>query len=95
MLVVSTSHISRETADCIEAVVDTLAAGGDGPKWAPTFTRDEGWVFYVGNVAGEHKAPVAPVDLALVMDYAHSHGCAWLMFDCDGQLVDDLPTFEW
>jgi hypothetical protein len=91
MLVLSTSHVSQTTADLLPRNhIDMIS--GDHQDWWPTFSREEGWVFYVGELKSYKDAPS---DLFFVVKYAMSHGCVWLMFDRDGETVDNLKTYEW
>jgi hypothetical protein len=96
MLVVSTSHVSEETAKMINRLRSTSwSSRSNDITWAPTFSRDEGWMWYVGE-----ENPVVldmgwPDEFAALFSLAMKHGCNWLMLDRDGDVVDDLPTFEW
>ena len=38
---------------------------------------------------------VIPSELVFVMGYAAANGCSYIRFDRDGDIIDDLPTWEW
>ena len=61
------------------------------PDWWPTFARDEGWVFHVGDPHDEDT----PKDLTLLLAFAQRQGVDWLMLDRDGPVVEELPHYEW
>lgn len=89
VLVLSTTHVSEETA----AMIDAAAAGRDFP-FAPEFSRNEGWMFYCYK-PDEVDLSKRPADLVKVMEFARACGCQWVMFDRDGDTVDGLPIYEW
>jgi hypothetical protein len=81
VLALSTAHVRRETAGEI--------AGG--AEWAPSWSRDEGWMFHVDTLLeGE-----APADLRAAAALAREQGCVWLMLDMDGPIVDELEEHAW
>lgn len=93
MLVLSTGHISETTA---KELPDSYAgmARADRPDWWPTFARDEGWVFAIYD--GDDVAyQYAPKDLVACLEFARVRGCRWLMLDCDGAQVSELPFHTW
>lgn len=81
MLVLSTSHLSRATIDLVEESADALT-------WGPSFTRNHGWIWHASQT-------VPPADLDTCLKLAHDAGCAWVMFDADGPVVEGLGTYEW
>lgn len=97
MLVLSTGHLTESTADILND-----AAHDEPPfcelEWGPSFARDEGWLFRVRPLA-ENGAPDesegTPLDLSRVFMFAREHGCAWVMFDCDGPQIEELPWAAW
>jgi hypothetical protein len=95
MLVLSTSHLTEKTAKALEEAAEELPPFCT-INWAPTFTRDEGYVWYVGE---ENPVVAAgnsyPEEFAALFSLAMENGCNWLMFDRDGDTVDNLPTYEW
>lgn len=70
-----------------------------------TITYEErvvGWPIWYGNEYGAfvHVSPYwrdyedAPEDLMRCIEFAHKEGIAWIKFDPDGNVVDDLPTYN-
>lgn len=97
MLVLSTGHLSKKTADMLEAAREESPAFNN-IEWGPAFVRDESWLFYVPPIAenGEPDDPEGtPEDLARVFMCAREHGCMWVMLDCDGPQTEELPFHEW
>jgi hypothetical protein len=97
MLVVSTSHVTEQTALALPQTHSDLLIGDITETWWPTFVRDEGWVFHVPPEKEwfDERYRDAPKDLYTVLDTARQHECEWLMFDSDGPVVDHLPNWEW
>lgn len=97
MLVLSTGHITEETAKRLNEEAEELPPFCN-IEWGPAFAREEGWLFYVPKMAenGEPDDPEGtPDDLARVFMFAREHGCDWVMLDCDGPQVELLPHHEW
>ena len=95
MLVVSTAHVSQETAKRIDSAYGkNFEDLMDDAHWLPSFIREEGWMFYAGNL-DERELEGAPDDLLKVLRFAADHGCTWVMFDADGPDVEELPSYEW
>ncbi len=93
MLVLSTGHISETTMkELPESYVGMTR--DNQPDWWPTFARDEGWVFYIYEDATE-VWKYAPKDLVACIEFARQRGCKWLMLDCDGAQVPELPFHVW
>ena len=79
MLVLSTSHITGEAA---------LTRAITYPK------SEYGWFVYVPgdlNLRGDGH----PKCLHDCMNFALKHDCHWIMFDCDGLTVEELPSYDW
>ena len=99
LAVVSTAHVSEDTANKLPATALDLAGRPDLPAlpWWPAFVRDEGWLFYLYGYQDEfeYKYELAPKDLKDVLQYVRNSGCMWCLFDCDGTKVDGLFTYEW
>jgi hypothetical protein len=83
MLVLSTSHLTEFT--CV-VVLDNY----DGPVWEK---GEFGWFVY----ANLEQLDDLPEDLRQCVNYAQDPGvsCDWIMFDRDGPIVDELPTYDW
>jgi len=97
MLVLSTSHITLETADKLPRGHIDMESPEDVPEWGPSFARNEGWLFYIAPEKNwfDDRYGDAPKDLYAVLDFARQHECVWLMLDTDGPVVDALPHWEW
>jgi hypothetical protein len=92
MLVLSTSHITAETAQLLEdrerAAIDTTS-----DRLPVFYSKSEyGWFVYVSEDAEDQGYPS---DMVEVLRYARSNDCGWLMFDCDADVIEDLPAYEW
>ena len=84
MMVMSTGHISKETA----TLLDLDKAG------IVVYKKGEyGW-FLVVTDWQDAEEPI-PIDLEKCLAYAELHGCAWLCLDCDGPMLPDLPQYTW
>lgn len=88
---ISTAHYSQETDDFLWNVVDKM----QDVSFAviPTGT---GFIIPVTfPVLDKDDLAVIPSELAFVMGYAAANGCSYIRFDRDGDIIDDLPTWEW
>jgi hypothetical protein len=85
MLVLSTAHITQETAEAMEA--------RDLPFTC--FANEYGFVVSAKNFETETFKPSIPEDLAKVQEYALANGCTYIMLDRDAPQVDGLPVFDW
>lgn len=80
MLTLSTGHLTEEACNTYLATVISY------PK------SEYGWFIYV-NTADELEDP--PLSLLDCIGFAEEHGCDWIMFDCDGPIMEGLTTYEW
>lgn len=81
LLVLSTAHIKPETCNV-------------WLQTAPfaTFGKAEyGWFVYVPD----DELSDLPDDLRPCFALARSLDCDWVMFDCDAELIQGLPTYRW
>ena len=79
ILVLSTSHIPERVYNYIVS------------KNA-TFSRDEGDILSdtdLDTIREEHP------NLDQIYQIAKDNFCDWVMFDCDGEVYDEISTFEW
>lgn len=90
MLTISTAHIRPETAEMLEmedATGDmglTVYALGEGYE-------SNGWLVYVDTEAyGD-----VPKDLRRLMEFCAGKNIDWLRLDGDGEILPELPTYEW
>ena len=44
---------------------------------------------------GEGQEIELPEELENLLKIVKSHGCKWLVLDCDGNVVEGLQTFDW
>lgn len=85
MMVLSTGHISKETAKLLE----------EDKVGVVVYPKDEyGWFIVVTDWNGIDADPV-PDDLAECLKIAEENGCDWLCLDCDGETVENLPIYQW
>lgn len=97
MLVLSTGHITEETANILNEAAEDYPPFCD-LEWRPTFARDESWVFYVRPLASNgvpDEAEDTPPELSRIYALAREQGCEWVMLDCDGERLEALPWHEW
>lgn len=83
MLMLSTGHVTWETSKLL-----------DDPQnpWVMTSQWGTyGWFVY----AHDDNLDEMPGELAHIMRYARVHGCEYILFDCDADVIDDLPVFQW
>jgi hypothetical protein len=62
---------------------DAVAGGNYG---------DYGWFMYAHDE--DINGDIGP-ELMRVFEYARSHGCGFVVFDCDADTIDELPTWDW
>ena len=88
MLTISTAHITESTAKELENFGPPIP---DWLCWLSVYTKsDYGWWIFVDD-----SEPTTPSDLAACLRLARRHNCEWLCLDCDGEIVDELPTYDW
>ncbi len=85
MLTLSTAHISKETADKL----------GDQNSIS-LWIYDKvgyGWFIYIPD---EHDLSTdIPDDLLIVVQFAKQMDIGIVCLDCDGNTLDQLPTYDW
>ena len=79
--VLSTAHIPEGEAP---QIADRLAAGQ-----LVGMQREEGFILFTDI---QHED--VPVTAAL-LEKARHNGFDWLMLDADGDILDELPTYNW
>ena len=50
---------------------------------------DYGWF------VATHAMDDDPADLVALLAFARAHGFDWIMLDRDGDVIPNLPTFDW
>lgn len=91
MLDISTAHYSKKTDEFLKDVVDdvqdfSLHVISTGTGVIVPATVD---------ALDENDLDVMPECLMTVMEYAESKDCLYIRFDRDGEIIDDLPTWDW
>ncbi|MCG8273898.1 hypothetical protein MIC97_20650 [Aquamicrobium sp. NLF2-7] len=88
-IVLSTSHVSEETARRLDNI-----PAGDWPCLGGPYGQ-YGWFLYAHDEnAGIGKDEI-PADLFTVMTWTRKQGYDYLLLDCDGDEVEELPRFDW
>ena len=87
MLDMSTAHLSSDTRERLDKLdIEGVLYYPKGP-----------WGWFV-NVPTGHDAPEitdeVPADLKRCMHFAQNLNKEWIMFDCDGVIVDGLLAYE-
>ena len=101
MLTISTAHITKETADKLNYEYEDVT---EEDYYQNSFCFNTGITIYLKDVFGWFicipdatilDESAIPDDLRDCLSFALKNGCDWLCLDCDGETVDELPTFEW
>ena len=87
MLDVSTAHLSPETRQRLETSdIEGVLFYPKGP-----------WGWFINVPSREDGLTVGdevPADLKNCIEFAQTLEKEWIMFDCDGSIVQELPKFE-
>lgn len=87
MLDVSTAHLTSQTRDQLDQ------QGYDGVLCYPK--GPWGWFMYVPSLQdGLALAEDAPQDLKQCIEYAQLNKFDWIVFDCEGAVITELPLYE-
>lgn len=92
MLVLGTGHITETTAEMLN---EALRDDADFP--VSLYGKGKyGWFLNVLNDLSEVEEHrwMTP-DLFQVLTFARAQGCDWVMLDRDGDIIDELPSYEW
>ena len=85
---ISTTHITEDTANKLRDI-DTR-----GNITLSIYDKEEfGWWVYIDNRMNRNES--IPDDLWRCIQYAQENGCNWLCLDCDAEVVDELPSYDW
>lgn len=87
-VVVSTAHLTELTAHTLDATPAKEWPCVGGPY------GDYGWFVYAHEENDQGPDPI-PDDLFGVMTCGRKHGFDYILFDCDGDLVEALPSHDW
>lgn len=85
--VISTAHVSEQNGKRISAAIDSGEING--------MQRDEGWFIHIGTGRANDVIAKEMPTLHGVLEYFSDKPFQWVMFDCDGDTVDELKTFDW
>jgi hypothetical protein len=58
-----------------------------------TYITDNGWLVYAG--LNRDNVVDCPDAISNLTKIAEAIGCGYIIFDGDGPIVEDLPTFDW
>ena len=87
MLDISTAHLTTQTRAQMEQ------QNAEGVLFYPK--GPWGWFTYVPSLADELTVgDEAPADLKQCIEFAQQRGFDWIVFDCDGAVITDLPLYE-
>lgn len=88
-VVVSTAHLTETTARSLDSTPASAWPCAGGPY------GEYGWFVYAHDEnCGAGPVPI-PDDLFGVMTWGRKQGFHYILFDCDGDVVDDLPSHDW
>lgn len=87
ILVLSTGHLSKETAE-------KFNSNQDNAHWPDNLGVPIPYGYLIPAEIETYEGDVAP-EVKACAKYAHDQGAVFVRFDCDGPAVDGLETFEW
>lgn len=88
--VLSTAHLSAATAE----LLDHWSSWPPGDRPLDIAAAVHGW-FVPTRLRDEPGAAPLPEDLAALITFGRERGFAYVLVDCDGDTVDDLPLRNW
>ena len=88
MVCLSTAHITKSTRDLLQDYVEDNCHRIKAP-----ITYEKGVYGYF--VVISEIDPGWPHDLVQILTWAKNQGCTWLMLDCDGPEMPELPVYDW
>ncbi|GHE74881.1 hypothetical protein GCM10019059_37950 [Camelimonas fluminis] len=97
LLVLSTTHVSEETAQWLRTQGRIAAAcevTGDEHPALNVGATPYGFFLYVPEPDSWADSDF-PNDLKAVFAFVHEQGHAYVYLDCDGSVVHELPTYDW
>lgn len=93
MVQLSTAHVTKETAKTL----DEQLASKTGVLWdciSYANWNDFGWLIWTGSPPDASYAVEHPELHDLIL-FALHQGIEYLMLDCDADIIDGLPQWEW
>lgn len=85
MLTISTSHLSEQTFSML-AVYDFTPI--------VSYNYEFGTFIHIPDNLDSYDSTM-PRELIKCIEFAKENDCEWLRFDRDGDIIDELQTFEW
>lgn len=80
----STLHLTAATRDDLNSIEGVLA-----------YRLEHGWLMYAPESADERaRAYGWPEELLPIVQLARAHNCAYILFDADADVTDQLPEFD-
>lgn len=86
VLVLSTSHVKRETMELIES---------EGADTATAVSRYGAFKHVPSAHYEQDCLEDEPEELRAIYAYCREHGFEWFRLDADGPCIEALPTYEW
>ena len=87
--VISTAHVRQITSEKLD---QADYYDWQGPISGGPFS-EYGWFMHC--LERGHGSDRVPEELMAVFDYLNAKGIRYVLFDRDGPVVEDLPTWEW
>ena len=86
MVTISTAHIKESTTSFLD---ETLLL--------PVYPSDYFYTIWIEDDTEYYDTfkNAIPKDLWDCIMFAHNLGCQWLRLDGDGEIVGELPVYEW
>lgn len=85
--VLSTAHVSRECADELDRAAHKALLGD-------VINMPDGWLIYASSLGAPDNALTNP-NLLRLREWAYPKGYEWIRLSPDGDVYDELPTFDW
>lgn len=89
LVVVGTAHVTEQSAK----LLDTIPS----EKWPCMGGRygDYGWFLYAHEENPGIGKDAIPDDIFAVMTWARQEGFEYALVDRDGDIIDELPVYDW
>lgn len=93
-LVLSTAHMTREDSELLAEAQHDVELAGMTPV---TYEMDEyGWMVYVSSESLiSSSLSQFSEGFRDAVEMAQAHGCLWVRFDRDANVVGELKTYDW
>lgn len=87
----STAHLDQPSKDVLDRAADLDPLNSFGP---PVSKGIYGWFMFAPEEMDEYADDELTPALRKISIYARLHDCAYVMFDADGPVDDNLPILE-